>query len=1124
MTVEGTNGFGELLAAELEENDSMASSQPYEAGYSVTALDITDGVATVTYDTLETASIVVAIYGEDGMQMITSGKTEVTRDETVATVEFDAALPAYFMAEAFLLDVYDHSPLCESFTTPMYTQEMQELLASTMADYAPEQVLNLDDSETTNFAVYKENVIQITYVEGSNLVTSVDSQTLTYVIENADEQFITLVEGDIFAYEFGENDMLIAKVASITVDGTTVTIVGADAEMKEIFSHVKLEGTSATEDIVVDASTAAEGVTYAGLVQSGVQTFAFEGGGTLKAAHSFPLEFTKEEESKYLDASVQISGSVDIELPLTFNYYISLRSQYLEFRADPSVTVGLYVSGSVKGKLPIGSFGVSPVPGVYVGFEPKIVLGFDGSLELTAKLSMTIGVKYEDGKFHNLTTSPKIDVDLAAEIKITLGIDWGPHVTVIGDNVAKLGMEMFTGFELVAEKSLFHAEIGFEKPESKHTCKDCLSMSLSFKANITGEITFLNISWLSASIKIGEWTVPLGSMYYSFDHGDFGWGDCPYQSYRVTVQVKKADNSVAADVTVNIDSKAAGTTNAKGVLVTYLTAGNHLFTATVDGKELTRSTSVSSAKKVTLNDVRIGNGIFDESSSGSYSKYANTPDSGQCGADADYHIYDGKLYISGSGKVLSFPWQRVSDTITEVHIAYGITEIGPSAFEGCSNLKKVTIPSSVKIIDDNAFYYCTSLESVVIPEGVTTIGAACFSHCESMTSLTIPSTVTTIERYAIDYCCELTEVRLPYGLKTIAFATFNECFKLRSVYIPPTVETIEDYAFSECHALNDVVIPQKVTTIGVAAFMRCCSLTEITFPAALTYIDDYAFMDCSVLNTIKFVGTQAQWWNVYVGYANEAIDNATVQYGASYPDNNIVIAGGVAAAGTEYNATFSGVYDTVAGDDNVTYHTATFDDLSANKQYTLLVLREYTATDLIAPTNVLFIAQGVSDEMGYLTFSYLPSVDDGVSYIMACGASEKDLNDATITMPPMTASYDVAAISPIVYYEGELLTEGVDYVVTGTADYSQAGLYTCFIRGIYEYTGLVTCAYTVDLLRGDANANGTVNTNDARKLLVALAAADVSFTEPEWKALDMNADGAINTVDVREILLWILLQ
>ena len=53
-----------------------------------------------------------------------------------------------------------------------------------------------------------------------------------------------------------------------------------------------------------------------------------------------------------------------------------------------------------------------------------------------------------------------------------------------------------------------------------------------------------------------------------------------------------------------------------------------------------------------------------------------------------------------------------------VHIPYGVTEIGQSAFMDHNEIESVTLPDSITGIGANAFFGCDAMKSINIPQGV----------------------------------------------------------------------------------------------------------------------------------------------------------------------------------------------------------------------------------------------------------------------------------------------------------------------------------------------------------------------------------------------------------------------
>ena len=122
-----------------------------------------------------------------------------------------------------------------------------------------------------------------------------------------------------------------------------------------------------------------------------------------------------------------------------------------------------------------------------------------------------------------------------------------------------------------------------------------------------------------------------------------------------------------------------------------------------------------------------------------------------------------KLTSDGNGYYVDGVENKNVESVTILSEYKGkpVVRIGKWAFAYHKNLKSITIPDSVRYIDQYAFYECTGLTSAIIPDSVTSIENNAFYGCTDLANVVIPETVTSIGGYAFSLC---------KGLKNIYYA------------------------------------------------------------------------------------------------------------------------------------------------------------------------------------------------------------------------------------------------------------------------------------------------------------------------------------------------------------------
>ncbi len=135
-------------------------------------------------------------------------------------------------------------------------------------------------------------------------------------------------------------------------------------------------------------------------------------------------------------------------------------------------------------------------------------------------------------------------------------------------------------------------------------------------------------------------------------------------------------------------------------------------------------------------------------------------------------------------------------TIESIIIPDSYTEIGVSAFEGCTNLEDVQISnnSALKIIRNSAFEACENLATIHLPAQLQKIGSAAFRRCDALSiQHDLPQALKTLEKYVFSQTATAS-IDLEY------------------------VEKLDEGAFANCPNLTAVVNTHNIVKCAKSVF------------------------------------------------------------------------------------------------------------------------------------------------------------------------------------------------------------------------------------------------------------------------------------------------------------------
>ena len=242
---------------------------------------------------------------------------------------------------------------------------------------------------------------------------------------------------------------------------------------------------------------------------------------------------------------------------------------------------------------------------------------------------------------------------------------------------------------------------------------------------------------------------------------------------------------------------------------------------------------------------------------------------GEISSDYCGHIFEGCKNLKeitipeGIEEIPSFGFCK-SDYLITVNLPTTLKEIRNHTFYDCENLEKIDVPEGVSYIGKAAFCYCGSLKEVSLSEGITELALFSFYKCSSLQKIKLPDSIEKIGYKSFAECTQLSELNIPLNWKECPTAStsgdisadycghiFEDCKSLKEITVPEGIEKIPSYGFCKSNYLVTVNIPQTLKTIPNHVFYDCGSLKNINIPKGVSYIGKSAFCYCGSLKEVS---------------------------------------------------------------------------------------------------------------------------------------------------------------------------------------------------------------------------------------------------------------------------------
>lgn len=187
-------------------------------------------------------------------------------------------------------------------------------------------------------------------------------------------------------------------------------------------------------------------------------------------------------------------------------------------------------------------------------------------------------------------------------------------------------------------------------------------------------------------------------------------------------------------------------------------------------------------------------------------------------------------------------------------VTYYVVKIGEGAFKDCTDLTRLEMPNSVRVIDVEAIAGCTGIISLTIPNNLDKICDSAFENSH-FGSLAINSGLREIGN-RVFYGVVANDIILSSSCLTKYGEDLFTDSKITRILLPSNLKVIPENTFKGCEDLTYIGFNEALEEIGNNAFAGCKSLRALSLPENLVKVADNAFSGVNI-NSISFNGPVA---------------------------------------------------------------------------------------------------------------------------------------------------------------------------------------------------------------------------------------------------------------------------